>query len=70
MSVDFGELLRPEKHCEHPKLYFGSGEFYIICAECGRFWVAKKHGGSGDVDLDYSAGGRGVVNAFWWRLEK
>ena len=27
------------KECIHEALYFGSGDYYLICEECGRFWV-------------------------------
>jgi hypothetical protein len=36
-------MSEPEK-CRHRKLTFGSGGFYVICADaCGQYWVAK-HG--------------------------
>jgi len=27
--------------CKHQTLFFGSGGYYIICAECSYMWVAK-----------------------------
>lgn len=24
--------------CLHESLFFGSGDLYLICEECGRFW--------------------------------
>ena len=39
-------------NCEHGELHFGSGGFYIICAKCRVFWVAK--GDGPDVDLDHA----------------
>jgi len=26
------------KECLHENIYFGSGDFYIICSDCERFW--------------------------------
>lgn len=31
--------------CNHNRLYFGSGDYYIFCDECKRSWVI-----SGDMD--------------------
>lgn len=28
------------KLCKHEKLVFGSGDYYVICSDCGRFWIA------------------------------
>jgi hypothetical protein len=27
------------KDCEHTKLTFGSGDFYLFCYECGATWA-------------------------------
>lgn len=29
---------KPE-NCEHKELMFGSGDFYVICNHCGRYWA-------------------------------
>jgi hypothetical protein len=31
-------MIAAEK-CRHPKLNFGSGDYYIFCHDCGRWWV-------------------------------
>ena len=41
--------------CNHPKLVFNSGGFYVRCLACGAFWVAKR--GGQDADLDYDRRG-------------
>jgi len=28
----------PADQCRHPKLNFGSGDYYIFCHDCGRWW--------------------------------
>lgn len=28
--------------CEHTRLHFGSGDYYVICADCHQYWVALK----------------------------
>ncbi len=27
--------------CNHESVYFGSGDYYIICENCGRQWVVR-----------------------------
>ena len=41
--------------CNHEKLDFGSGAFYIFCSYCNAVWVAKKPK-SNDEEIDYSRG--------------
>ena len=36
------------KECIHESLYFGSGDYYLICENCGRYWVMVGPNG-GDV---------------------
>lgn len=40
-----------EKQCAHERLSFQSGGFYVMCADCGVMWVAKKRG---DNEADHS----------------
>lgn len=28
----------PTGECRHPNLHFGSGDYYIFCHDCGRWW--------------------------------
>jgi hypothetical protein len=37
--------------CEHQKLYSGSGGYYLICRECGQYWVQDEHQGVGRMDM-------------------
>lgn len=34
--------------CKHNRLYFGSGDYYIFCEECNRFWVITGQGDNAD----------------------
>ena len=45
-----------QKVCDHEHLYFGSGAYYLICRDCGQFWVAISN--QADNMPDYDAGGR------------
>ena len=31
--------LTPDDACLHEALYFGSGDYYLICKKCNRFWA-------------------------------
>ncbi len=33
----------PVEECDHPKLQFGSGDYYIFCQACGGRWVRTGH---------------------------
>lgn len=33
------EMLQKQRECNHPTLYFGSGDYYIMCRRCARTWV-------------------------------
>ena len=35
----------PLKECIHEALSFGSGDYYLICDECGRYWVMVGNNG-------------------------
>ena len=40
-----------DEKCRHRKLSFGSGGYFIICADaCGQYWVAKR-GTDGELGL-------------------
>lgn len=43
--------------CRHNTLRFGSGGFYVMCADCWQTWVALKTGRVNDAELDYERGG-------------
>lgn len=30
------------KDCGHKRLFFGSGDFYIICEDCNMYWVSEE----------------------------
>lgn len=51
--------------CAHNRLRFGSGGYYIFCAEpkCNAMWVAIKSGpgSKGDTDLDHDRGTQGLT---------
>jgi hypothetical protein len=32
-----GERTKPEE-CRYPTVHFGSGDHYIFCHDCGRWW--------------------------------
>lgn len=40
------------RECNHLRLQFGSGGFYIFCRDCGGQWVAKRGFGP-DAVIDY-----------------
>jgi hypothetical protein len=43
--------------CRHQTLFFGSGGYYIICAECSYMWVARDPLKGDDVpDQNFSHG--------------
>jgi hypothetical protein len=43
--------IKPET-CAHATLRWGSGGFYLLCADCPQSWVARRAGAAKDVDLD------------------
>jgi len=38
---DFTSEILIKSRCRHKTLFFGSGGYYLICAECSAMWVAK-----------------------------
>ncbi len=30
-----------KNECLHEEIYFGSGDYYLICEECNRYWVME-----------------------------
>lgn len=33
---------KDQSKCPHKKLFFGSGDYYVICDDCTRTWVKTK----------------------------
>lgn len=33
------ETITPAEQCRHPKINFGSGDYYLFCHACGARWV-------------------------------
>ena len=33
------DMLAKQQECDHPMLFFGSGDYYIMCRVCSRTWV-------------------------------
>lgn len=31
--------MKQREQCIHPKLNFGSGDYYLFCHDCGGWWV-------------------------------
>lgn len=44
--------LEDQQNCNHSTLYFGSGDYYVMCKECSRTWV-KAGLGSDQADPEY-----------------
>jgi hypothetical protein len=38
--------------CQHSRLQFDSGGYYICCIDCPQSWVARRQGCDSDTDLD------------------
>lgn len=56
--------------CNHDRLFFGSGDYYVICEECHQYWVARLTVG-GDDNLgtnapNHSPKGYQRVNVYSW----
>jgi ribosomal protein S27E len=32
---------KTKSECEHENLYFGSGDYYIFCEDCGHTWQTQ-----------------------------
>lgn len=45
-----------KEHCEHKRLGFGSGAYYLICQDCNQYWAAV--GGQPEYGTD--ANGRPI----------
>lgn len=37
--------------CNHTRLAFGSGGFYVMCRDCPQTWVARRIGADADTDI-------------------
>ncbi len=33
------DMLERQQKCDHPVLFFGSGDYYVMCRHCSRTWV-------------------------------
>lgn len=33
------DMLAKQQDCDHPAVFFGSGDYYIMCKVCARTWV-------------------------------
>ena len=50
--MEFNSSVEKQQACDHPTLYFGSGDYYVMCRECSRTWV-KAGLGSDFADPDF-----------------
>ena len=50
--MTFNNSLEKQQACNHPTLFFGSGDYYVMCRECSRTWVKVKRGAD-EADPEY-----------------
>jgi hypothetical protein len=50
----------PRHECNHPKLTFGSGDFYLFCYGCGARWACIGDTGFSKDEISPATANRGV----------
>jgi hypothetical protein len=52
-----------KSNCPHDKLSFASGEYYIVCADCNKYWCCNAEGDGALAGNDWNVN-KAVISGF------